>query len=266
MIILIIILFLFWYNARYYFSEEDTKFGKHILVDDYIVSYTVVRRPHNIREDIFMYNSLRNIGEEYIYNSEAGETYGFPFVFAKAYKIKSRNDFVYFIFEMEDGLKLVKFNNIYPFPYAGMEKTTEEADEARRGIHKTIFSLIYNVNSYEDIKSVSFTKAKNTDDNIRVKKKTFKDKDTLEYIYNLICGLNPISEPSYPPLDELGFDSGDVDWSLMVRDMTVTLKSGEKITFYYNSIYRSLREYGNEDSQISNEANTYLMSLAGIEH
>jgi ABC-type cobalt transport system substrate-binding protein len=158
---------LFAYHERYKPDGEPWMEIRNIFLDDYILIYEIIQRPRNIKEDILFHS----IGEEFIVDWEIGKSYDWWFssFTGNLYKIKSRNDFQYIIFEENSDIQIGKFHRLYPIAIRDMDEN--ESKESLRGIYKTIFELIYEAKSSEDIKSIRFAKNKNIESEIKIKEK-----------------------------------------------------------------------------------------------
>ena len=239
------------YAAKYCFTEYNVLIRRVLFLDDYVLSYEMIKRPRNIREDILFHN----VGEQCLFDWESGEAYGYPVPssHSNVHKIRLRSDLEYLIFEEENGrIQLGKFYNLYPIAFKDMGEDGRK--ESLRGIYKAVLELVYEADSSGDIKSVRFARSKGSE--AKIKGKKYTDRDTLINVYDMICGLEPNHVETMEEYDTLR----QPDCDIMVK-----FKNGRKIIFYYNSTYKILYDESRYIfGEISGETNDYIASLISI--
>ncbi len=242
-----------------------------VRVDDKMASYAFV--------DMSPY-------EEAMIESWRGELYrqhgGVNF-----YRVKGADDLYRLVCETDDGLRLVEFESWIQPMSADRWQTSywyeygyiTDADIAALDTESSIYygdtlRIIYGAERAEDIVSVKFEDADidKTDigDSIKIKSVTLRDGESLERIYEILCGMTERDAwQGWVRIfahDEQ-YKNGTSPLSEQTeRDVIVTLEGGYELKFDYSPTSSIIKKYGvGVGAELSEQDNAWLISVAEID-
>lgn len=194
------------------------------------------------------------------------------------YVVQQRSDGSYAVLKFHDYLSITGMDMTASYWYTSGWLTGEDIAALNDTDSPTmgeIWETVYGVTSHEDIQSIRFEKDSAYNDGISKRIKitpvTVKDSEDLARIYHLLVSMTPAEYGqelpyNYVDVHDEAYLSGEMPLSAQVnRDLTVTLASGRKLTFYYHPATGLLRQNGPDMYTVLSETdNQWLIQLAGI--